>query len=163
DLSPPLPVAGRDEVGTLTRAFADMTGRLSEMMREIRVSRQLAAIGEFSAQLSHEIRNPLTSLKLELQGMQRQLRKGNLPDSFREPVDQSLHEVSRLDTVARGVLALARPTTPRRERIAVQTCVDDALTALRAELDERRIIVDRAIEDRLPDISADAELVSGML
>ena len=108
DLSPALPIAGRDEVGTLSDAFADMTKRVRSMMREIEVSRQLAVLGEFAAQLSHEVRNPLTSLKLDLQGLQRQVRSGALPPSAEAPVASSLREVNRLDTVVRGVLELAR-------------------------------------------------------
>ena len=95
-------------MGTLSDAFADMTKRIRSMMREIEVSRQLAVLGEFAAQLSHEVRNPLPSLKLDLQGLQRQVRSGALPLSAEAPVASSLREVNRLDTVVRGVLELAR-------------------------------------------------------
>ena len=78
------------------------------MTHEIEVSRQLAVLGEFAAQLSHEVRNPLTSLKLDLQGLQRQIRSGALPASAEAPAVSSLREVNRLDTVVRGVLELTR-------------------------------------------------------
>src|ERR1044071_7901304 len=79
------------------------------MMREIEVSRQLAVLGEFSAQLSHEIRNPLTSVKLNLQGLARDIRRGKLSQHASPPVETCLREVNRLDGVVRGVLELARP------------------------------------------------------
>jgi HAMP domain-containing protein len=99
DLTPVLPRPSNDEVGTLSRAFAEMTTRVRSMMREIEVSRQLAVLGEFAAQLSHEVRNPLTSLKLDLQGMQRQIRSGALPPAAAPAVESALREINRLDIV----------------------------------------------------------------
>jgi signal transduction histidine kinase len=162
DLSPPLPAAGVDEVGTLTTAFADMTSRIRSMMLEIEVSHQLAAIGEFAAQLSHEVRNPLTSLKLDLQGMQRQLRAGTLPPSIQAPVESSLREVNRLESVVGGVLELARRPAPKRTEFCLDEVLDHALTALHAQLAEHRVVVDRRSDGLTPRLAGDPELLSGM-
>lgn len=108
---PALPAAGTDEIGTLTRAFDHMLQRVDAMMQEIEVSRQLAVLGEFSAQLSHEIRNPLTAIKLNLQELSRDVKRGQLPQRAALPVDTCLAEVQRLDGVVRGVLALTRAST----------------------------------------------------
>lgn len=108
ELSPQLPTASDDEIGTLSAAFAHMLARIRRSMRDIELSRQLAVLGEFSAQLAHEIRNPLTAIKLNLQELTREVRHGRMPASAMLPLDTSLREVKRLDDVVRGVLTLAR-------------------------------------------------------
>ncbi len=161
DLSPTLPSAGPDEVGTLSDAFADMTRRIRSMMREIETSRQLAVLGEFAAQLSHEVRNPLTSLKLDLQGLQRQVRSGTLPLSAEAPVASSLREVNRLDTVVRGVLELARqPGTGRP--FGLDEVIDHSVAALRAQLEQRNVVVERQPNRASTYLIGDPELLSGM-
>jgi signal transduction histidine kinase len=163
DLSPPLPPAGPDEVGTLTGAFSDMTFRIASMMREVEVSRQLAVLGEFAAQLSHEVRNPLTSLKLDLQGLQRQVRSGALPISAAESVESSLREVNRLDSVVSGVLELAHRPTPKRRSFCLNEVVDQTLATLSTQLSSRGIQVERHAATPLPRLEGDPELLSGMV
>ena len=80
DYSPPLPPAGSDEVGRLSAAFAVMVGRVEETLHRIRESMHMAAIGQFASRLSHEIRNPLTSIKLNLQRLERHAAKGRMSD-----------------------------------------------------------------------------------
>jgi signal transduction histidine kinase len=163
DLSPTLPRAGPDEVGTLSDAFADMTKRVRSMMREIEVSRQLAVLGEFAAQLSHEVRNPLTSLKLDLQGLQRQVRSGALPPSAEAPVASSLREVNRLDTVVRGVLELARQSGAGHRPFCLDEVIDHSVAALRAQLEQRNVAVERPQHRESTQLIGDPELLSGML
>jgi len=162
DLSPTLPNPGPDEVGTLSTAFADMTARIRSMLREIEVSRQLAVLGEFAAQLSHEVRNPLTSLNLDLQGLQRQVRSGTLPPSAEEPLASSLREVNRLDTVVRGVLELARQPGAAHRPCCLDDVIDHSLAALRSQLEQRQVSVERQRNGRAARLVGDPELLSGM-
>jgi signal transduction histidine kinase len=149
-------------VGTLSGAFADMTKRVSSMMREIEVSRQLAVLGQFAAHLSHEVRNPLTSLKLDLQGLQRQVRSGALPPSAEAPVASSLREVNRLDTVVRGVLELARQNGAGHRAFSLDEVIDHSLAALRAQLEQRNVVVERQQNRESTQLVGDPELLSGM-
>jgi signal transduction histidine kinase len=139
-----------------------MTKRVSSMMREIEMSRQLAVLGEFAAQLSHEVRNPLTSLKLDLQGLQRQVRSGALPASAEAPVASSLREVNRLDTVVRGVLELARQSSSGHRAYFLDEVIDHSVTALRAQLEQRRVVVERQANRESTQLVGDPELLSGM-
>lgn len=83
----------------------------------------MAAVGSFASQLSHEIRNPLTSIKLNLQALERGARRGELPEGLARPVAISLREVGRLDRVLRGVLGVARNREPVREPCSVHAAV----------------------------------------
>jgi signal transduction histidine kinase len=162
DLSPSLPRPGPDEVGTLSGAFAEMTSRIGSMMREVEVSRQLVVLGEFAAQLSHEVRNPLTSLKLDLQGLQRQVRSGALPPSAEAPVASSLREVNRLDTVVRGVLELARQSGEGDRPFCLDEVIDHSVAALRAQLKQRNVVVEQQQQRESTRLVGDPELLSGM-
>jgi signal transduction histidine kinase len=163
NLFPSLPPVGSDEVGTLSGAFGEMTSRIGSMMREVEVSRQLAVLGEFAAQLSHEVRNPLTSLKLDLQGLQRQVRAGELPPHVGPSVDSSLREVNRLDSVVGGVLELAHRPTPKRVSFCLGEVVDQTLTTLSTQLSSRGVRVERRIDPSMPRLFGDPELLGGMV
>ncbi|MGD2218391.1 MAG: sensor histidine kinase, partial [Gemmatimonadales bacterium] len=115
NFEPALPEAGGDEVGKLSAAFAIMVDQVRDMLRRVRESRHLAVVGQFASQLSHEIRNPLTSIKLNLQSLQRDAAAGRIPEDSARPVDICLREVSRLDRVVRGVLDVARTRSARLE------------------------------------------------
>lgn len=86
NFSPALPRAGRDEVGRLTSAFATMSEHVQRMMHELEQSRQMAAVGSFARQIAHEIRNPLTAVKLNLQSLERDARDGGVPQESRRTV-----------------------------------------------------------------------------
>ena len=108
NFSPQLPAQDGSEVGRLASAFAIMATRLRDTLAEVERGRRLAVIGEFASQISHEIRNPLTSIKLNLQVLERAAGAGAIPSDLVEPVEISLREVNRLDRVVRGVLQLGR-------------------------------------------------------
>lgn len=164
DFMPELPRAGRDEVGRLTVAFSAMTQEIRNKVEEIERSRQLAAVGEFAAELSHEIRNPLTAVKLNLQRIERMLERGDAPADAAGPLRIALREIARLDRVVHGSLRLGRPaaTAPAERRpVSVRALVDGALEPLREQLDAQRI----RLETRYDDVSVtcDAEELTGAL
>lgn len=139
NFAPRLPVAGRDEVGRLTAAFALMIGKVREMLHQFEASRHMVAVGEFAAQLSHEIRNPLTSVKLNLQSLQRDVAAGRIPEDASQPITICLREIERLDRVSRGVLSLGRERRSEAARCNVHQSVTDALETMCAHLDAQHV------------------------
>jgi len=105
DLERKVEQEGEDEVGRLARAFNAMTENLRETLRQLADRQALAAVGEFASSLAHEIRNPLTSIRIDLQRVEEEL-----PSSFRFRQTQvrALDEIVRLDRTVSGVLRLAR-------------------------------------------------------
>jgi len=160
--SPPLPPAGTDEVGRLSAAFAVMVDQVEETLRRIRESRHMAAIGQFASRLSHEIRNPLTSIKLNLQRLERHAAKGRIADECLSPLQISLEEVRRLDRVVRGVLSLARTGSPAREACSVHAVVDRAVAALRPQLEDQAIVVEEDLNAAKDVVLGDAEALKGV-
>ncbi|NIR45959.1 MAG: HAMP domain-containing protein [Gemmatimonadetes bacterium] len=139
---PELPSDAGGEVGRLSEAFRLMIARLRETLKQIEASRQMAAVGAFASQISHEIRNPLTSLKLNLQSLARDAKSGRIPAESARPVEISLREIERLDQVVSGVLSLGRPRSTAREPITVGELVRDALEVVEPQLVEQGIEVE---------------------
>jgi signal transduction histidine kinase len=123
----------------------------------------LAVVGQFASQLSHEIRNPLTSIKLNLQSLQRDAAAGRMPEESARPVDICLREVSRLDRVVRGVLDVARTRVVTREPCSVHAALAEALEVLRAQIEEQSIEVHEDLRASRDTVRGDAEQLKGVL
>ncbi|MEX0905034.1 MAG: HAMP domain-containing sensor histidine kinase [Balneolaceae bacterium] len=75
-------VTSRDEIGSLAKAYNEMVSRLDETQKELLRAEREAAWKEMAQQVAHEIKNPLTPMKLNLQHLQRQLE--NNPENVME-------------------------------------------------------------------------------
>jgi signal transduction histidine kinase len=157
NFAPDLPLAGQDEVGRLSAAFALMVAKVRDMVREIETSRHMAAVGKFAAQLAHEIRNPLTSLKLNLQSLERDAAGGVLPESCARPVRICLREIERLDRVVRGALILGRDRFGTRAPCRVHQIVRDALDVVIPQLEQQRVVLEAALSAPSDRVTGDPE------
>lgn len=126
----PLPTSG--EIGRLTLAFNRMLERIKEMMNQVDQSGRLAAVGQLSAYFAHEIRNPLSSIKLNLQRLNRWTQLGKLPEFCLEPLEISLREVERLTTSVSEVLNLSRSQESPRDMVSLHVQVEESVDLLMA-------------------------------
>jgi len=162
NFQPNLPPPGGDEVGRLSAAFGLMVREVRDMLRRIQESRHLAVVGQFASQLSHEIRNPLTSIKLNLQRLKRDVEHERIPSDYAGPIDICLREVQRLDRVAGGVLGIARTRSHEREPCSVHRALDEALEVLRPQFEERRIAVHTQLDASADMVLGDAQQLRGV-
>jgi two-component system sensor histidine kinase AtoS len=105
DLAVRVPAGGGDEVGRVAEAFNGMTESLTRTLAELSQRQALAHVGSFASELAHEVRNPLTSIKLDLQHVEERLPEGS---ELREVQHGALDEIVRLDRTVAGVLQIAR-------------------------------------------------------
>lgn len=73
-------------------------------------SDRIAAIQTLSAGLAHEVRNPLNSARLQLELLERRLRRADADPKLIQPVEQVGHELERLTCLLNEFLAFARPS-----------------------------------------------------
>lgn len=154
ELDPWLPLPTSGEVGQLTLAFSRMLTRIRQMMAKVDQSGRLAVVGQLSAYLAHEIRNPLSSIKLNLQRLQRWARNGSIPEFCVEPVEISLKEVDRLSAAVSGVLELSSAPDSPLEPVGLHSLVGEAADLLSARF--RRQNVSLTL-----DLDAEADRVLG--
>ena len=164
-MDPVLPAVTGDEVGRLASAFRLMIGRVRDTMAEIERSRQMAAVGEFASQIAHEIRNPLTSIKLNMQKLDRWSKSGRMPDETRQPLEITLREIDRLDRVVRGVLQLGRAPTSNREATNLSRVAAETADVARPQLERAGVALDVTLSEngKTPIVWADGSLLGAAL
>jgi signal transduction histidine kinase len=93
-------------------------------------------------------------MKLNLQGLRRDVENGRIPPESARPVELCLKEIHRLDGVVSGVLDLARPPSPDLRPCSLHDVIDDAVDVLREQLGQAGVEVHT-------DYRADADTVKG--
>lgn len=150
DLSPQNPArradVGEDEIGELADAFNGMLDRLEHARDALVRSEKLALAGLFAARVAHDIRNPLSSIK-----MQTQLLRGRMGDPDAEAtVGSILRDIEQVESVIRDLLELARPGDLRLEATSVNDVVKDALAQLGPQFAYRKIAVEVRLDAHAP-------------
>ncbi len=121
-------------------------------------SKRLEAITLLAAGVAHEIGNPLNSLNIHLQIMERELvdiQDQDLQDSLRELVEVSSSEIKRLDQIIHSFLRALRPSQPQREDVEVCELLEETLRGMRREIEDRGIWVETEFPDEKPTLQLD--------
>jgi signal transduction histidine kinase len=146
-------VVGRDEVGELAGAFNDMLDRLEKAQDAAVRSEKLALAGMLAARVAHDIRNPLSSLK-----MQAQLLRTRVPTAEGQTMLRAvLHEVEQVESVVRGLLELARPGQMDPRPTQLNDVVREVLDYMRLQLIHSKIEASADLDAALPPIALDAQ------
>jgi len=136
----------------LTDITATMERAASEMESE-----RSKAVSILAAEVAHEIGNPLNSLYLHLQFLQRLLKSpdANLADAAQE-VSEARSEVERLDAIINQFLHALRPGKPVFETLDLKSLVLDSLNFMRQEITDRKIQLEFYWGENVPQIKGDA-------
>jgi two-component system, sporulation sensor kinase E len=120
-------------------------------------SERLNALTLLAAGVAHEIGNPLNSLHIHLQLIERRLRK--VPEPHRKELSKSLgvakEEIGRLDTIIRQFLGAIRPARLERQLENINQLVRESIHFLAAEIADRNIIVETELRSDLPLLEVD--------
>lgn len=118
--------AGPPEVVRVGEAFNAMTQSLRSTLVQLSRQQSLAAVGEFAASLSHEVRNSLTAIRVDLQHATRHLPEDNQGTAL---VARTLGTVRRLDSTVTGALRVARSGKAPQTRVALRDILARAMHA----------------------------------
>ena len=115
-------------------------------------SERLTALTLLAAGVAHEIGNPLNSLNIHLQLMERALK--NLPAKNAEHLRQDLRvardEIARLDRIITQFLRAVRPTKPDLQRASANDIVAETLMLVEREIADRDILVETELDKSAP-------------
>src|SRR5262245_4262325 len=124
-------------------------------------SERLNSLMLLAAGVAHEIGNPLNSLHIHLQLMQRSVQK--LHDGDKAELEQSIDvarsEVNRLDSIVTQFLKAIRPSRPQLRPENVNTIVEDAVRFFTPELQDREIMVEQELRSDLPLLQVDRDQI----
>ncbi len=124
--------------------FQDLTD-IRRLEQEVRTKEKLAAVGEMAAQLAHEIRNPLGSIRGSAQVL---MGEPALGEEQGHLLDIISRESKRLSDTLNQFLYQARPQQPPADPVDLRPIVESALTLLRNGSEVRPDHVDLAAHGR---------------
>ncbi len=146
--------SGADEVGQLGAAFNAMLDRLDQSQARLVQSEKLALAGLLAARVAHDIRNPLSGIKMQTQLLQSRTR-GDADNQ--EMTRAILADIQTVELVVRDLLELARPGALRLKPTALDDFVRDLLAQLGAQFRHRKITVTTDFAAGAPRIPLDAD------
>jgi signal transduction histidine kinase len=132
ELDRQVPETGADEVGRLGHAFNTMTASLRRTLDDLAERQALAAVGEFAASLSHDVRNALTSIRLDLQMLGES--RGDDAQNMRLQ-ERALGKIGRLNDTVSGALGFARSGRVQRASLILTEPLVAAAEAARPEVE----------------------------
>ncbi|MDP2344205.1 MAG: ATP-binding protein [Deltaproteobacteria bacterium] len=129
----------------------------SRLFGVLRERDRLAALGEMSAGLAHEIRNPLAAIK----GAAQELNPRTLKGDDKELMEIIIDEVNRLNGVVTEFLDYARPFRGTFAALSVNDAVKRTAQLMQHDLADMQLVLD--LDDAAPDVSGDAERLQQVL
>ena len=122
-------------------------------------SERFNALTLLAAGVAHEIGNPLNSLHIHLQLMERKVRKldGKVKKELEEAIAISRAEITRLDSIVTQFLQAIRPSKPVLHPENVNSIVDEALRFLAPEIADRDVVVEAELRPDLPKLELDRD------
>jgi len=141
----------------LAETLAETNRRLEQAQQEARRSERLAALGQLSAGLAHELRNPLAVIKGSAETLTRKLASS-------DPITTELagyisSEVNRMNALVTRFLDFARPHKLEQRAEQIPPLLERALKAARDRWPEAKVEVERHFAPNLPDVTLDADLM----
>lgn len=157
---PPVPAAPQGEIGELQRAFVDMLADIERSQAQLARASALAAVGEMSAVIAHEVRTPLG---IVLSSAQVLAREAALSATGRELVGYIESETARLGRLVSAMLDSARPRPPRFEPNDLHALIGHAVGLLSVQAGKQGITVQAHCAEGPLACECDAEQMTQVL
>ncbi len=133
------------EIAELTRAFRSMIESLRRSQADVLKAERLAATGKLAACVAHEIRNPLTSLRMTVQMLQSASADGSALGTQHSALDVKeayrviLSEIDRLSLAVEELLTFARPLPPQKTPSDLNKLCAETLQFLERQLAHAKV------------------------
>jgi signal transduction histidine kinase len=150
DLTPqPIPES-EDEIGQLAGAFERMVGAVAKAQSRAVANERLAAIGKMAAHVTHEIRNPLSSIGLNIELLEEELAESGVREEPKKLLEAITREVQRLEHLSEEYLRVARLPQPRMESEDLGAKVQEIVAFAKPEIERAGLGVHVDVADDLP-------------
>lgn len=124
----------------------DITERM-EMEKRMRESESLVHIGQLTTSLAHEIRNPLSSVKMNIQIL---LKNVEFDGNDKRRMEIMSTEISRLEKILAEMLDFAKPLRLYLEPTSINDVIDSCLDIMDVKMKEKNILVNKKFSKRIP-------------
>ncbi len=150
----------RAELERTTKRLSEVYQELQDNFERMKRSERLFALGQLSAGLAHEIRNPLASVAGAAGILQ---RNPGLGRKEAECIDIISKECQRLNRLVTNFLDFARPRTPHYQRLDAAAALDSVLELAGHALGAQRVTLRTEVSPHLPAVECDPELLKQVL
>ncbi len=144
------------EAADLAHAFNRMMNSLNTLQQKLAHSASLAAIGELSSSIVHEMRNPLSSIKMNLQALSEKVKNDS---DYLELSEIALSQAARLETMLTELLDYGKPLELSRIPFNMDDFIKSCVTQALALATEKNVNVRTEIPSPDTSISGDRELL----
>jgi len=152
DLGHRIPVLGRDEFGTLAASINTMAASLAENQRRLVAAERFAMVGEMSAYVAHNIRNPLASIRVTAQT---ELLDLAADDPGRASFQDIVTSADRLESWLGDLLRFSSPVTLERTLEDVNALVERCAELARPLLARQGLVLNLALDPGLGYVALD--------
>ena len=142
--------------------LTDITEDRSNVAEQIE-NEKVSSIMDLAAGVAHELGNPLNSINIHLQLLQRSIEK-NKSESIQDKkteksLDSAIKEVQRLDSIITHFLKAIRPTIPDFKEVNLLKVIEDILYLKEKELNSKNISIKLDNQGKDPVLEADTEQI----
>ena len=155
DLRPQPVVASPDEIGELATTFEGMVAAIARANEQLLMSERLATIGKMAAHVTHEVRNPLSSIALNVEMLEEDLEGREDTEEAATLLKAVKAEVERLTALTEQYLSVARRRPLSLEEEQIGEVVADACLFMSGDLRRHGVELSVEIEDALPLVRVD--------
>lgn len=148
------------EVGELAEAFASTIGELEKSRVELVRASKLAALGELSAVVAHEIRTPIGILRSSAQML---ARETGLSEEGRELTGFIQSESTRLNGLVSTLLESTRVRPPLLKQTGLNRLLANSIAMLATQAQDKSIVIETALADPTPMVECDSEQMTQVL
>jgi two-component system sensor histidine kinase HydH len=146
----------RDELQRSAEQLSKVYRELQDSVEQVKRADRLSAIGQLSASLAHEIRNPLASLEGAIDILEREPESEELRQEFLGIMRKECRRLSRLLT---NLLDFARPRRPQLQKVDVGRLVESVANLARPAAERSGVALKMEIAKGIPFIECDAEQI----
>lgn len=141
------------ELSALAIEKARLYERIVDVEEQLRQNEKLSALGLLAAEVAHEIRNPLTVMKMLFHSLDLKFPSGDPRGRDAEIVREKM---DHLNKIVEQILDFARTTEPNLCAVNVNQLISDLALLVRHKLTNQNIRFEQRLEEHLPEVSADA-------
>lgn len=164
DLAPREVLATADEIGELATTFEGMVAAIRRARAELVQAERLATIGKMAAHITHEIRNPLSSIGLNLELLEEEIARSPEGKESAQLALAIRAEVDRLSRIAEQYLSVARRPRPELAPERLEDLVEELAAFVTPELDRSQVSLRVEVDGDGPEILVDeAQLRQALL